>query len=237
MAEAPISTHGPGSPPGVSSFDMLARRTFLQGLAVVAVSLALDPFRYVVTDGRHYKNVRLGISATLPAGWEFGSIADFASLRERTQLLDELEDELHPLKDPANLPVFVFEQPIDRERPFGAGILLYDEPLEELAPADEPWAHASMLEWLGLSYKDLVVIRAPEPIMLRGASATLSTWSYRHEIGNESEELLVRSVLVFRGDRVHTFYLGDLLTSPGISTTVWEEFIRSIHYSRRPSVA
>jgi hypothetical protein len=216
---------------------MLSRRSFLQGLAVVAGSLALDPFRHVVTDGRQYRNLRLGLSATLPPGWDFCSIADFASLREDTKLLDELEDELHPLKDPDNLPVFLFEQPSDREGEVDAGALLYDEPLEGPAPADEPAGHAVMLKGFGMSYKDLVVIDPPELITVTGAPATISTFSYTHEVGKQRKELLVRTIVVFRGDRVHTFHLVDSLTSPVVGLAVWKQFIGSIHYSRPSPVA
>lgn len=237
MAETPTGAYEAGSPGPFSGFNVLSRRSFLQGLAVVAGSLALDPFRHVTTDGRRYRNLRLGLSATLPAGWEFGSIADFASLRDDTKLLDELEDDVHPLKDPDNLPVFLFEQPADREGEVDAGVVLYDEPLEGPAPADEPAGHALMLQGFGMSYKDLVVIRAPESIAVTGAPATVSTWSYTHEVGKERRELLVRTILVFRGDRVHTFHLVDSLASPVVGVAVWEQFIRSIHYSKPSAVA
>ena len=211
---------------------MLSRRTFLQGLAVVAGSLALDPFRQVITEGRRYRNLRLGLSATLPAGWEFGSIADFASLRAETALLNELEEELHPLKDPDNLPVFLFEQPADRGGAVDAAVLLYDEPLDGAAPADELAGHARMLEGFARSYQDVVVVGAPQSLAVTGASATSSTWSYTHEVGRERKEVLVRTMLVFRGDRAHTFHMVDSLTSPVVRSTVWTSFIRSLRYSR-----
>ncbi len=216
---------------------VLPRRSFLQGLAVLAASLALDPLRYVIVDGRRYRNERLGVSATLPPEWEFGSIADFASLRERTELLDELEDELHPLKDPDNLPIFLFEQSRHRQGSFVPAIALYDEPLEQPPPrGDEVSGHALMLEGFGVSYRDLSVIRAPKPIELSGASATISTWSYTHDIDSESKELIVRSVVVFRGERVHTLHLVDSLTSPRVRGAVWEEFLRSVRYTRPSAV-
>lgn len=210
---------------------MLSRRSFLQGLAGVAASLALDPFRCVIVDGRSYQNVRLGVSATLPDGWEFGSIADFASLRERSDLLDEIEDERHPLKDPDNLPIFLFENPRYRRHFFVPAIALYDEPLEEPVPKDEPAGHARMLDGFARSYRDVRVRMAPEPIALSGATGTLSTWSYTHDIANENERLIVRTAVVFRGARVHTFHLVDSLASPRISRDVWDRFLRSIRYS------
>ena len=210
---------------------MLSRRSFLQGLAAAAASLALDPFSCVVTDGRHYRNLRLGLSATLPLGWEFGSIADFASLRERTALLDERDDELHPLKDPDNLPIFLFEAPRLRAGSFAPGIVLYDEPLEGAPPRNELSGHALMLRGFRLSYPDLDVIRPPAAIALRGTPATVSVWSYTHHLEDETIPLLVRSILVFRGDRVHTFHLVDSMKSPCIAAHVWEDFVKSLRYS------
>lgn len=229
---------GSGGPEQAADARGPSRRSILRGLAVAAGSLALDPFRHVRTDGRRYQNLRLGIAATLPSGWVFGSVADFASLREQTTLLDELEDELHALKDPDNLPIFVFERPTDREDGSSAGVVLYDEPLEGPAPSDELAGHVLMLEGFAVSYRDFDVALAPRTIALEGAAATVSTWSYTHELDTGAAvPLSGRSILVFRGDRVHTFHLTDSLTSPVVSPSVWEEFAASLRYARRPALA
>lgn len=209
----------------------LSRRSFLTGLAAVAGSLALDPFRFVVTEGRHYENLRLGLSAKLPAGWEFASIADFASLREHQLLLDQLDDEFHPLKDPDNLPIFLFEDPRLREGHFVPAVVLYDEALDEPVPTDEPAGHAIMLDGFATSYPNLVVIDKPRHITLAGAEGSWSRWSYTHEIDGDSFCLVVRTVVVFRGERVHTFHLVDDLSSPRIADDVWDQFLGSIRYS------
>lgn len=209
-----------------------SRRSVLQGLAATAASLALDPFHCVVTEGRRYQNLRLGLEVTLPQGWEFGSIADFASLRQRQDLLDEIEDEMHPLKDPDTLPVFLFEQPRYRRSHFVPAMVLYDEPLFGPAPNDEARAHMTMLQRIGLSYRDLEVIDSAEPIDLAGTSGTMSRWSYSHELDAKSYDLVVRTILVFRGDRAHTYHLVDRLSSPRIPDAVWQELIGSIRYSK-----
>lgn len=210
---------------------MLSRRSFLTGLAAVAGSLALDPFRYVVAEGRHYENLRLGLSAKLPAGWEFASIADFASLREHQKLIDELDDELHPLKDPDNLPIFIFEDPRLQEGDFVPAVALYDEALEGHPPADEPAGHAVMLAGFAACYRDLVIIDKPRHIDLAGAGGTWSKWSYTHEVDDDCYYLLICTVVVFRGERVHTFHLVDDLRSPRIANDIWDEFLGSIRYS------
>lgn len=209
----------------------LSRRSFLGGLAALAGSLALDPFHCVRVEGRHYENVRLGIAATLPTGWTFASIADFASLRERQVLLDQIEDEFHPLKDPDILPIFLFEAPRFQDSHFGPAIALYDEPLYEPAPVDESAGHVKMLAGFATAYRGLEVIAPPSRIVLRGAQGTVSTWSYAHDLDSESSYLVVRSVVVFRGERVHTYHLVDDLASPRITDDVWDEFLASIRYS------
>ncbi len=88
-----------------------------------------------------------------------------------------------------------------------------------------------MVEGFARSYRDVRIRMAPEPIALTGATGTLSTWSYTHDVGNENERLIVRTVVVFRGERVHTFHLVDSLGSPRISRDVWARFLRSIRYS------
>lgn len=122
---------------------MLSRRGFLQALGASAAALSLDPVATVSTHGDLYRNRRLRIEVTKPPGWEFSSIADFAAVREQTLLLDEFRDgelpqELHPLKDPGNLPVFLFEDPRWRAGPFVPAIALYDEPLAGAPPRFRP---------------------------------------------------------------------------------------------------
>jgi hypothetical protein len=215
---------------------MRSRRRFLQDLTTAAAALALDPLRGVSAFASEYSNARLGLSVRLPRDWEFSSIADFVALRERQVLqdvLDGLSDVPHPLKDPANLPVFIFEDPRDREGEFTPSIILYDEPLDETVPADEPAAHAWMLRQLGYSYRDLQVTEEPREISLRGARASCSRCSYVHEIDSgESHPLDVRTLLVFRPPRVHTYYMVDSATRPRIHPVVWDDFMSSVEYAR-----
>ena len=86
-----------------------SRRDFLQRLAASAAALALDPFRGIAIAKDRYHNDRLGLTVHRPTGWEFSSIADFAALRDRQVLQGVLNQEPHPLKDPHNLPAFLFE--------------------------------------------------------------------------------------------------------------------------------
>jgi hypothetical protein len=210
------------------------RRDFLQLLAASAAALALDPLQGVLAFGREYANSRLGLSVRLPDGWEFSSVADFVALRERQVLqdaLDHVPGEPHPLKDPENLPVFLFEHPAHREGHFAPAIALFDEDLEEPKPSDEPAAHARFLRILSRTYRDLKVLDEPQPVSLQGTIATLSRCSYLHEINTgESHPLEVRTMVVFRPPRVHTFYLIDSATSTRIPERVWQKFLESVRY-------
>lgn len=213
---------------------MRSRRAFLQELTAAAAALALDPLRGVSAFANEYANDRLGLSVRLPEGWEFSSVADFAALRERQVLQDAMRgrgDEPHPLQDPENLPVFLFEDPRHREGEFAPGIALYDEPLEEALPRNQAAAHRRFLGWLSRSYRDLAVAEEPREVALQGARGTLSRASYLHEIDSgETFPLEIRTLLVVRPPRVHTVYLTDSSVRPRIDPRVWRDFLASVRY-------
>lgn len=213
---------------------MLSRREFLRNLATTAIALSLDPFMGVAIAGNKYINNRLGLSVQLPDNWEFGSIADFVAIRERTALIDDIayETEAHPLKDPTNLPIFLFENPAFKREEFVPAIAMYDEPLNKKTPIDQVFAHQHMLNNLGGSYRDMQVIESPSPVHISGVNGTWSKWSYLHELDDGSTYAVsVQSLLIFRSPRVHTFYLVDDLNSPCIEEQVWTNYINSISYA------
>jgi hypothetical protein len=208
------------------------RREFLQRLAAAATALALDPLNGIVIEDDIYKNARIGLTVRRPPRWEYSSIADFAALRERQVLQNLLEGEPHPLKDPHNLPVFLFEHPGFRKGEFAPAISLWDEPLEGPMPEDQPLAHQVMLLGFALAYRDLRLDGSPRTIDLKGTSATLSRWSYSHDLDTgDSYPLSMRSIVVFRESRVHTYHLVDSLPAPCIKKRVWDDFIGSIAYA------
>lgn len=211
---------------------MTTRRDFLRLLTATASVLTLDPLQGVSVSSRSYSNARLGLSVSLPKGWEFSSIADFAALRERQVLqnvFDHLPEEPHPLQDPQNLPVFLFEHPDHRDGHFVPAIALYDEELKQSAPSDELFAHSRFLKGLSLSYPGFNMERAPTAIDLHGTGATLSKFSYLHEIDSgESHSLDIGALLIFRPPRVLTFYLVDSNIDPKIPQNQWTDFIDSI---------
>lgn len=210
---------------------MLSRRGFLRALGAAAAARALQPLLGVGTDGDLYRNERIGLALSRPAGWNFSSIADFASLRAQASLLDELPDELHALKDPDNLPVFLFENTRHCQGHFAPAITLYDEVLRGGTPADQLKAHANMVGWLGRSYQSCRILEAPSPVQVSGAAATRCHWTYVHRIeSGESAALHVQSVLVFRPPRVHTYYLVDRFPERRIADSTWDRFIASIAY-------
>src|SRR5690606_12895210 len=213
---------------------MFSRRGFLQALGASAAALSLDPLATVTTSGDSYRNRRIGIEVVKPPGWEFSSIADFAALREQTLLLDEFDDEdfpeeLHPLKDAGNLPVFLFETPRWRSGPFVPAIALYDGPLDGAPPRNECRARARIVARFVRSDAECRGLDAPSPVALRGAAGTWCRWTYVHEIASgERAALDVQSLLVFGAPRVHTSYLVDRYPAPHVAGATWRRVIDSI---------
>ena len=211
-----------------------SRRQFLQRLAASAAALGLEPLRGIAVMGDLYRNDRLGLALRKPPGWEFSSIADFAALRERQVLTQVLgDDEPHPLKDPRNLPVFLFENPRFRDGDFAPAISLYDEALRGSAPVDAIAAHRDvMLAGFAAAYRDVEVVDGPAALRVSDADATISHWTYNHDLEDgASYRLSVRSVLVFREPRVHTYHLVDAAASAHVAEATWDAFVSSIRYS------
>lgn len=208
------------------------RRAFLQKLLAAAAAVGIDPLRNVAIAGDQYLNARLGLALRRPPGWGFSSIADFSALRERQVLIDWLDDEVHPLKDATNLPVFIFEDLVNKDGQFGASILLYDEALDAPTPPNQALAHKEvMLAGFAVSYQCFDILTEPVTIKLGGGKATWSRWSYLHELDDGvSRQLTVRSLVVFREPRVHTFHFVEPAGSATCVDTIWTEFISSISY-------
>ena len=211
-----------------------SRRSFLQKLLVTAVAAGIDPLRTVTTAGDLYTNTRLGLTVRRPAGWDFSSIADFASLRDHQVLMDAADDDVHPLKDPDNLPVFLFEDPNAREGAFAPAIALYDEMLQGPAPADQVAGHRDvMLAGFAMSYRNVAVRQPPVAVNLHGATGTWSHWSYDHDLDDgTSRTLSVRSMVVFREPRVHTFHFVESPASTRNPEETWARFLSSVSYER-----
>ncbi len=209
------------------------RRAFLEKLLVAATAAGVDPFRYVTTVDDRYSNTRLGISLRRPIRWEFSSIADFAALRDRQIVGGLADEEVHPLKDPANLPVFIFENPEGREGLFAPAIALYDEALEGPPPIDEALAHQEvMLAGFAASYRRFETLEEPVLVALQGVVGTRSCWSYLHELDDgTTKHVSVRSLVVFRAPRVHTFHFVESPRSARHPEKTWSEFINSISYA------
>lgn len=209
----------------------MSRRSFLASLAAAATAAALDPFERVVVDGAVYRNARLGLEARLPAGWTYGSVADFVALRDRQKLLDQVAQEWHALKDPEALPVFLFEGPSIRRRgvPYSPGIGLYDTEVD--APDDVLAAPMRLLERMARSYRDLRVVGDPQLLELGAATATSTRWTYLHEVDDAAQPLSIETLLVFRDGRAHTIHLADHLEAPCVDEEVWARFRTSLRYS------
>ncbi len=219
---------------------MNSRRKFLKSLAGAATALSMNVFSNVSILGNRYTNSRLGLSVDKPAGWEFSSIADFAQLRDRQTLLDAMEfieeDEVHPLKDPENLPVFLFEDPLNRDGYFVPTIVLYNEYVPEGAPEDLTEGHDLMLKGFSYSYRNLTVLAEPAWVTAETFKGTTSTWSYRHELDTGEEfDLQVKTLVTLTNGRAHTFYMVDDLCNPRIPIDAWGEFLDSIRYDKAAS--
>ena len=212
--------------------SVLPRREFLRLVAATAVALGLDPLRGVSVVDDLYQNERLGLQLRRPPGWEFESVADFVALREHKVLQDALQGEPHPLRDPNNLPIFAIFDPAHRQGDFAPAVCLYDEPLDHPVPADEPRAHRdNMLRGFAVSFREFQVLHEPRRLSLVGARATESVWRYLHELDDGRSWLLrVRSVVVFRPPRVHTFHLVDSDEHPFVPARTFDALLRTIAY-------
>lgn len=211
-----------------------SRRSFLKALVASAISVGLDPFAGIEVASDFYQNRRLGLSFLKPSGWEFDSIADFVTLRERQVLLNESPDEVHTLKDPESLPTVVIADVKHQRGDFAPGIMLWDEPLPPPSPssaAAEIYSHRRMIRGFAQCYKEVQTIREPEALSLDGVRATQAAWSYKHEVDDgQAGTLQIRSLLVFRPARVHTFYLIVPDGFDCVAPSTFDRFIRTIKY-------
>lgn len=210
------------------------RRLFLKELLTAAIAAGHNPLLDISTVGDVYRNNRLGLSLNRPARWEYSSIADFAALLERQVVMDPVNEGIHPLKDHTNLPVFIFENPSGRDGLFVPAIALYDEVLDGPTPEVQPLAHKEvMLTNFAESYRDFELKHDPKVVKLHGAMGTWSHWLYLHELDcGTSVPLSVRTLVVFREPRVHTFHFVESPSSPRHPEAIWTEFIRSISYEQ-----
>lgn len=211
---------------------MQPRREFLDRLSKAALALGANIFEGVEIEGSVFRNERLGLTVRKPNRWIYDSIADFSALRDRQALLDASAGEDHPLRDPKNLPVLLVTDPRHRRGNFAPAIGLYDEEIED-KPENEEAGHLDMLFGFMESYAEMEILLTPYEKALRGATATFSEWTYKHQLDSgEEHELWVRSILVFRRRRAHTFHLVDSLKKRRISEQVWDRFVNSINYTR-----
>ena len=212
----------------------LKRREFIKLLTASAISIGLNPLQGIAVEKNQYSNKRIGLTCNKPSQWEFDSIADFSAIREKQVLDSILPDEGHPLKDPENLPVFIIMDPEHQNGDFAPSISLWDEPLKSEVPKNETEAHRRMIEQLfGLSYPDVKLVSQPQFINLTGLKATESEWQYRHILDDGQAWLLkVRSVLIFRPPRVHTYHLVDDAVHNYVSKRNFDAFISSIKYNK-----
>lgn len=195
------------------------------------MAMGLNPYLNVKVEHDTYTNARLNLSFRKPRSWEFSSIADFAALREKTVLYDSFEGDVHPLKDPANLPVFLLENDTHRDGYFAPCVGLYDEVGSLPIPLDRVNAHREMIDVFSDVHRNVQLHQDPRIIELNGASGTISQWSYTHEIEDgAARDLIVRSIVIFRGTHAHTYHLVDALDAPCIAREVWDDMIETISY-------
>jgi hypothetical protein len=153
-------------------------------------------------------------------------------LRDR-QVLNSLwdDEEVDPLKDPANLPVLILFDPKHRRGEFAPAISVWDEELEHPVPRNGIAGHRRMLRGFASAYRDVVVIKRPTIVTIAGTAATESVWSYLHELDDgQSWALRVRSIVVFCPPRVHTYHLVDSAVQQYTPEETFDAFLRSIAY-------
>jgi hypothetical protein len=189
---------------------LLGRREFVRLAGVASAVAAFDPTALVVTPGDRYSNSRIGVSLVKPTGWQFLSLVDFPAIAQRQRLAINDPDVVQVLRDPSAAPFLVVTK-YDAEHPdFNPCITCYDEPtgpgvdtaLEGHRQALQAWLHF-------LKYASVQVNPAPIDLAC-GTPATLSVWrfSFEHDPG-QTWAVQARTLLVNRGDRVHTFHFID----------------------------
>jgi len=186
---------------------LLGRREFERLAGMASAVAAIDPTALVLASGDRYTNSRIGISLVKPAGWRFLSLVDFPAIAQRQPLAIDDPDVVQALRDPSATPFLVVTK-YDAEHPdLNPCITCYDEPtgpgvdtaLEGHRQALQRWVHF-------LKYASIQV--APAPIDLAcGTPATLSVWRFSLELDSgRTWAVQARTLLVYRGDRVHTFH-------------------------------
>jgi hypothetical protein len=198
------------------------------GSAIVAI----DPSTLIPAAGHQYSNRRLGVSLVKPAGWHFLSLVDFPAIAQHQQLAIDDPDVAQVLRDPSAAPFLVITK-YDAEHPdFNPCITCYDEPmapgvdsaLECHRRALQAWSHF-------LKYAAIQV--APAPIDLAcGTPATLSVWRFDFEDdAGRTCPVRARTLLVYRGDRIHTFHFMDGELGDSIAGDELNAAARSLAYS------
>ena len=75
-----------------------------------------------------------------------------------------------------------------------------------------------MLDGFALSYRDLVISDEPREVRLAGVRGTISQWRYTHDVPGHSFRRTVRTLVVFRYQRAHTFQTWATTPSPRPAT-------------------
>jgi hypothetical protein len=193
---------------------------------------AFDPTALILASGDRYSNSRNGVSLVKPAGWHFLSLVDFPAVAQGQRFAINDPDVVQVLRDPSAAPFLVVSK-YDAEHPdLNPCITCYDEPtppgvgtaLEGHRQALQAWVHF-------LKYASVQVDPAPIDLAC-GTPATLSVWrfSFEHDSG-PPWPVQARTLLVNRGDRIHTFHFMDGEQGPSAAGDELAAAARSLSYN------
>lgn len=158
------------------------------------------------TAGNHYWNRRLRLELTKPPDWHFWSVVDFSAASALQQLVDGVPPEAQEiLRSPDAAPFLVVAKLGPEDDGLTPCVCAYDEPRDDSCPPVVEALEEAVAGW-GRFLADVVVAQATTPVNVPGArEAARTCWSFMYQHADGScERLLVKTLLIFRGARMHT---------------------------------
>lgn len=210
---------------------LVGRRDFLKVLASAAAVAAADPAALARTSGDLYVNDRLSLSLVKPVGWHFLSTVDYQAAAGHQLLLVDNPEVEQILKSPEALPFVVMTKFGAQYDDLNPAICGFSDAIEPGVPNGEPGYHDAALKAWRWLLPQAEVVSGPKQVDLRGVPATRSEWRflYQHDSGRQWT-VNVRTLLVFRGERTHTFHLMQGTTPPAIADLEFDAAEQAIEY-------
>lgn len=210
---------------------LLGRGEFMRLAAMATPITAHDPSTLASVTGDRYWNPRLGVSIVKPTGWRILSVEDSQAATRHQRFATDDPEVVAILRGGADLQFLVITK-FEAEHPtVNPCITCRDEALEPFLE-DALDCHQFLHEAWPLVLRGVTVQAAPAWIDLPcGTLATRSVWSFDLEQDARPTEVMqVRTILVSRGDRIHSFHFMDGLFGEAAAGDELEAAARSLSY-------